>query len=96
MKVQILTTCIVIGSPCLAGEIRDVPREQADSMIRCGMAKQVSEELPENVRSVSIVPDKFDLEIARRDADDAAEEAKRQVEMRKRAPTRRAVTRRDN
>lgn len=95
MKIQFLSSCIVLGSPCLAGEIRDVAREQADGMIRNGLAKQVSQELAESDTNLRIEPDKFDIEIAKRDAEDAEAERQRQVEMRKRAPARRAVTKRD-
>lgn len=95
MKVQILSTCIVLGSPCLAGEIRDFPREQADSMIRSHLAKQVSEELPENVRQALIVPDAIDIERAKRDEEEKRIEEERKVQTRQKQVGRRAVTRRD-
>ena len=95
MKVQILSTCIVLGSPCVPGEIRDFPREQADSMIRSQLAKQVSEELSERVSQSEIRPDAFDVERARRDEEEKRLADEHKVQTRQKSAPRRAVTRRD-
>jgi hypothetical protein len=82
MKVQFLTSCIVLGAPVLSGEVRDVPDGVARSLIDCRYADP-SESDPVSLTSTAISPDPSIVE------------RERKSETRVKRPQRRAVTARD-
>jgi len=83
MKIQFLTSCIVLAQPCVAGEVREIPDHVGRTLIENGHGRYVSADAPLS-QSVQIAPDPG-----------IAEREIREAELRIKKPGRRAVTNRD-